>query len=416
MSNVNYTIAQKSNASFHFIVFGQIISIMGSTLLRFALSLYVLDLTGRADLFATLYAVSSLPMLLAPIGGAIADRFNRRNLIVLCDITNSVVVLISVALLSVNKFSVPLIGMVMVMLATISAMYTPTVSSCVPLLVEESKLEGANGIVQGVQALSGIVSPLLGALLYGIIGIKTLIIISGVAFILSAFMESFVKIPYHKRKQSGHIIPTIAKDMKEGFIYIVKQPFILKCMIFAAILNLFLSPFFIVGVPVILRVTMNSTDTMYGIGVSITEFGMILGAMTAGLFAKNMRVSTLSRWLVGIALLIMPLAISLLPSMLNLGYYPSFILFFLFTVPILMILTSISIYIITHVQRETPNDLLGKVMAIIMAVAQCVAPIGQIIYGLLFETFSLMVFIPTIILSIITLLLALTAKILFKNE
>jgi MFS family permease len=64
---------------------GQIVTVFGSSLLRFALSLYVLDITGRADLFAALLAVSSIPMLLAPIGGAISDRFNRKSLMVLYD-------------------------------------------------------------------------------------------------------------------------------------------------------------------------------------------------------------------------------------------------------------------------------------------------------------------------------------------
>ena len=75
-------------------VVGQIISILGSALLRFALSLFVLDITGRADLFAVLFAISSLPVLLTPFGGAIADRFNRRNLMVLFDFISSGIVLI----------------------------------------------------------------------------------------------------------------------------------------------------------------------------------------------------------------------------------------------------------------------------------------------------------------------------------
>lgn len=79
---------------FNLMVVGQIISILGSALLRFALSLYVLDITGRADLFAVLFAISSIPILLAPLGGAIADRFNRRNLMVLFDFVSSVIVFI----------------------------------------------------------------------------------------------------------------------------------------------------------------------------------------------------------------------------------------------------------------------------------------------------------------------------------
>lgn len=79
--------------SFQLLLLGQIISILGSALLRFGLSLYALDLTGRADIFGTLYALSSIPLLLSPIGGAIADRFNRRHLIVIFDFASCIVVL-----------------------------------------------------------------------------------------------------------------------------------------------------------------------------------------------------------------------------------------------------------------------------------------------------------------------------------
>ena len=63
-----------SMKDFYLMVSGQIITILGSTLLRFALSLYVLDLTGRADIFAGLYAITVFRFC----SGSIADRFNRR--------------------------------------------------------------------------------------------------------------------------------------------------------------------------------------------------------------------------------------------------------------------------------------------------------------------------------------------------
>jgi len=137
---------------FKILVFGQIISILGSALLRFALSLFVLDMTGRADLFAVLFAISSIPILLTPFGGALADRFNRRHLMVLFDVINSVIVLIFYLTLWTEYHSVLGIGVVMVLLSIISAMYSPAVMASIPLLVREQHLEQANGIVNGVQA------------------------------------------------------------------------------------------------------------------------------------------------------------------------------------------------------------------------------------------------------------------------
>ncbi|SPU00334.1 macrolide-efflux protein [Lysinibacillus capsici] len=401
---------------FIIMVAGQIISILGSALLRFALSLFVLDITGRADLFAVLFAISSLPVLLTPFGGAIADRFNRRNLMVLFDFISSGIVLIFFIVLLTANHSVLWIGLVMMLLSFISAMYTPAVMASIPLLVSEQKLEQANGIVNGVQALAGVTAPVLGGILYGMLGLKLLVIVSGLLFFFTAIVEMFMTIPFVKRSYDGHLMPTLIKDMKEGFTYVVKQTFILKCTLLAALLNLLLTPLFIVGVPIILRVTMKSSDTLYGIGMGIIDFATILGALTMGYFAKKLRIHTLYIWVLMSAFLVIPMAMSVLPRALQIGYYPSYSLFIGCALIIAMMMTIISIYVMTLVQKETPNEQLGKVMAIMMAVSQCMAPLGQMGYGLLFEFFQANIYIPVFIISVCVLLLAFVTKRIWRLE
>lgn len=405
-----------SPKDFSLVILGQVISIFGSTLLRFGLSLYVLDITGRVDLFATLYAVSNIPILLAPLGGAIADRFNRRNLMVIIDFSNSAVVLCFLILLLAGNASIVFIGIVMVVLSAINSIESPTVTACIPFLVEESKLEQANGIVQAVQALSSVVAPVMGGILYGVIEMKALVIISCAAFFIAAVMEIFIKIPFVKKEHEGNMVVTIAKDMKEGFAYVAKQPFILKSMILGAVLNLILSPLLIIGGPTILRVVLQSSETMYGVGIGLISFASVLGALTVGIFAKKMEMSTLYRWIIAISLLILPITASVLPFIIELGYYPGFILFMLGAIPIAMAASIISIFVIAKVQRVTPNDNLGKVMAIVMAVAQCAAPLGQMVYGLVFESFGNMLYLPIFSVSLIMLIIAIISRWVFTMK
>ncbi|UDN60500.1 MFS transporter [Clostridioides sp. ES-W-0016-02] len=404
------------NKNFNLIVLGQIVSILGSSLLRFGLSTYILDTTGRADIFAALYAISSIPLLFSPIGGAIADRFNRKNLMVIFDFISSVIIFTFICLLSTLNNSIILIGVIMVLLSIISSMYQPTVQASIPLIANEKDLEQANGIVNGISSLSSMFAPVLGGLLYGLIGIKMLLIVSCIAFFLSAVMEMFIHIPFNKRKVNGSIVSTIVSDMKEGFSYVIKQSYISKAMILAASLNLFLTPFLLVGIQYILRITMHSSNNMYGIGIGIIEFSSVLGALSIGLFAKKMKMNTLYRWLMLISILMIPMAISISPLMLRLGYYPSFILLFICVIPIAMSMTIITIFVLTIIQKQTPNELLGKVMATITAVSQCVAPVGQIMHGKLFEIFSSTVYIPIVCMFIIMLLISILAKYLYKNE
>ena len=402
--------------SFGMLVIGQITSVFGSSLLKFALSLYVLDITGSEVLFGTLLAISNLPILLAPLGGAIADRYSRRNLMVVYDFVNSALVLCLVIAMYFGVMSIPLIGIVLFLLGILAAFETPTVSACVPSLAESDKLESANGVVQGVQALSGILAPILGGVLYGLFGIQILCIFSCVAFILAALLEMFIDIPFVKREQDGGMFVAVAKDLKDGFSYVAKESFIKKVMVFAAILNCILTPMFIVGAPIILRLSMKSSDAMVGIGMGLIQLASIAGALLVGFFTKRMRMKTVYRWPLAIAALTVPIALSILLGSLGIGYAGSFALFMAGSVPIAAAAVILSIFAITKVQKKTPDAHLGKVMAIIQAAAQCTAPVGQFAYGLVFSAFSRTLWLPILAVGALLLMVTLITGKMFGSE
>jgi MFS family permease len=380
--------------NFRLMVIGQIVTVFGSSLLRFALSLYVLDITGRADLFAVLLAISSVPVLLAPIGGAISDRWNKKNLMVLYDAICCTVAFGFLLLLIVGHTSLFVTGVVMVTLGIVGAMEMPNGMASIPQLVAEEKLESANGIIQAVQSLSGIIAPVVGGILYGAVGLQFLVTISGAAFALAAAVELFIKIPFVKRACTGGMLRTITLDLKGGFAYVWKDSFIRNLMMIAALLNLVLVPCFIVATPLILRITLNSGDTLYGVGMGIIEAAMILA----------------------IALLFVPLASAVTPMTLGMGFLPSFALLLLCLSLMAAATTILSIFVITRIQMKTPGENLGKVMAIIQAAAQCAAPIGQLLYGFLFERFSSAVYVPLLLAGLLTSGIALIGKITLKKE
>lgn len=393
-------------ANFRMMIAGQVISIFGSALIRFTLSLYVLNITGRADVFATLFAISNIPLLFAPVGGAIADRYNRRNLMVVFDLTSSFVILVCFLILLAGNTSVVLIGGVMILLSVISAMYTPAVTACVPLLVKQEKLESANGLVQAVQSLSNVAAPILGGVLFGYMGMKLLVVCSCAAFALSALMEMFIRIPFVKREQTAGMVKTILGDLKAGFVYVIGQPFIRKSMLIAAALNLLLTPYLLVGGPIILRITMGVGDVAYGIGMGVINAAAIVGALAIGFFAKTMKMRTLYRWLLLIAAVMLPMAVAVTPLMLGAGNNTAFLVFILCGALIAMALTVVSIFVITKIQKHTPDENLGKVMAILTAAAQSAAPVGQVLYGIVFEAFSTRIYLPTVLASAAVVLVA----------
>ena len=402
--------------NFALMVAGQIVTVMGSALLRFALSLHVLDITGRADIFAALYAISSIPVLLAPIGGAISDRFNRKRLMVLYDAVCCVVAGVFLIIMLNTQASVFAVGVVMVLLGIVGAMEMPNGTACVPLLVSQSRLESANGIIQAVQALSGIIAPILGGVLYGTLGITALVAISGAAFGLAAITEMFIKIPFVKRLREGGVAHALLIDLKDGFRYVWNDSFTRKISLIAAMLNFALVPCFLVASPIILRVTMHGSDAVYGIGMGLIQLATILGALTVGVFSKRMRINTLWRWVLGIALLFIPIALSVTPMILQTGFWLPFAMFMLCIIVVVGVTTILSIYAVVRVQKKTPDEKLGKVMAIIQAVAQCVAPIGQFLYGAAFEGFSDRPYLPLMIACFVIGCCSFVWRAILKNE
>lgn len=384
-----------------YLILGQLISVFGGAILRFALSLFVLDATGRGDIFATVLAISSIPVLFAPIGGAIADRFDRKILMVGMDVANAILALLLFLVVGMTE-SIFAIGLILFLLSIVGSFDTPVVGASIPLLVEEHELEKINGLSNGILQMSNVVAPIIGGILYGILGAQVLIGSSIFLFILAAILESFLKIPVIKRERTGSLTKTLIQDLKEGFREVKNNPIISKAIVIAALINFALTSFMIVGLPIILRVVLQVNDTLYGVGMAIFSLSSILGAVFAGPLTKNLRFNNFYLAFVasGILLLIMNIVVSNTSPLI--GYTVMMIAGALIGI----MMSAISIYLISLVQRITPKENIGKVMSTIIAVAQCAVPLGQFVIGILFKGVTTSVFFPVLAISIFVLFIS----------
>ena len=189
--------------NFNILVLGQVISLFGSSIQRFALSLYLLDLTGSAGIFSAILALSMVPVvLISPIAGMLADRGNKKRLMIGLDSLSALLLLVYVWIVFNGQDHVLVIATVMVLLSTISTIYQPVVNTCVPLIVSRDHLVRANAIIQQVASLSQFLGPILAGLLYGFFGITGVVIINLVSFLFSALLELFLEIPHQRRAVS----------------------------------------------------------------------------------------------------------------------------------------------------------------------------------------------------------------------
>lgn len=394
-----------------FLMLGQFISVFGGAILRFALSLFVLDVTGRADIFATVLAISSIPVLFAPIGGAIADRFDRKMLMVLMDVANAIIAGLLFLVIGTSE-SVLAIGFLLFILAIVGSFDTPVVGASIPLLVEEKDLEKINGLSNGILQLSNVIAPIIGGIFYGLVGANMLVGSSIFFFAAAAIIESFLKIPFEKREQSaGTVLEILTADLKDGFREVKNNQVIFKTIIMAASINFVLTSFFIVGLPVILRMTLQVNDTMYGVGMAVFSLSSIIGAVFAGPLTKNLKFNNFYRTFMysGIALLVMNVLLSIT------GTGVGFMIVILMEIVIGMMLSAISVYMISLIQRITPKENLGKIMATVIAVCQCAVPLGQLMMGLLFKQTNASIFMPLLLISGLVLVISFVCYKLFKE-
>ena len=184
------------NRNFIMVVIGQIISLFGNAILRFALPLYLLSETNSAALFGIVSACAFIPMIvLAPIGGIFADRVNKRNIMVVLDFTTALLVLLTV--LFIGKINVVmLIFIAMFILYGIQGAYQPAVQASIPALLPMEYIMQGNALINLVSSFSGLIGPVIGGTLFGFFGIMPILYISFICFIISAVMEIFIVIPF----------------------------------------------------------------------------------------------------------------------------------------------------------------------------------------------------------------------------
>lgn len=368
---------------FTLVVIGQIISLFGNAIMRLALPLYLLDLTGSAAIYGTALACSMIPMiLLSPIGGIIADRVNKRNVMVILDFSTA-------ALLALFSISVRVVNPVLAVIVTmmilygIQALYQPTVQGSMPLLADKEHLLTANSIINQVSALSGLIGPVIGGMVYGMVGIWPVVTIGGVCFALSAIMEIFIVIPFTKQKITGTPIQIAKDDLKEGLHFVLhEKPIIVKVALVCAAFNLFLSSMMMVGMPTIIKINLHLSNELYGYAQASVGAGSLIGGLCVGIMGKRFCIEKSYKLLTLSCIIMLPVCVVIAMNMNPLIVYGVIVLCCTLCLALTMIF---SILAMTYMQEETPMNLLGKVLSCVMAICMCSQPIGQAIYGVLFE-------------------------------
>lgn len=371
--------------NFTLLILGQVSSLTGNYTLKFALSMYVLEQTGSASIFAGMLSAALLPtVLLSPFGGILADRANRKHIMVALDALSGLSVLAAGLLLPLGR-ELWVIGALLVLLSVLAAFESPTVQACVPQMVSPQNLVQGNAVVSQVSAVTSLVTPFLGSLFYTAFGIGPVFAAAVVCFWLTALLECMIHLEYQKPPRTAGIGAIVREDLAVSAHFLRReQPDILKLLLLAALAGMFVSGTAVVGFPYLVRTVLGLSATYYGAAESAMGAAAILGSLCAGLLGKKLRVRDLSAIFLSFGLSLFPIGLSFLLPVGRMARYG--VLLFFFCVCQLGVCI-FSTYAITLIQQRTPKQLMGKVMSCVFTLSMCAQPVGQVVYGALFDCF-----------------------------
>ena len=372
--------------NFTLLILGQVSSLTGNYTLKFALSMYVLEQTGSASIFAGMLSAALLPtVLLSPFGGILADRANRKHIMVALDALSGLSVLAAGLLLPLGR-ELWVIGALLVLLSVLAAFESPTVQACVPQMVSPQNLVQGNAVVSQVSAVTSLVTPFLGSLFYTAFGIGPVFAAAVVCFWLTALLECMIHLEYQKPPRTAGIGAIVREDLAVSAHFLRReQPDILKLLLLAALAGMFVSGTAVVGFPYLVRTVLGLSATYYGAAESAMGAAAILGSLCAGLLGKKLRVRDMAAIFLSFGLSLFPIGLSFLLPVGRMARYG--VLLFFFCVCQLGVCI-FSTYAITLIQQRTPEQLMGKVMSCVFTLSMCAQPVGQMVYGALFDCFS----------------------------
>lgn len=356
---------------FAFIWFGQFISLIGSGLTRFALGVWVYQKTGSVTDFSLIILCNTLPgMLIAPFAGVLVDRFDRRWIMMISDLTAGLSTLAIFFLLFTDHLALWHILVVNAIGAILEVFQVPAYQATVSLLVPKEHLGRANGMIQFGEAASVVSAPLLAGFLIHTIDAHGVVLIDFVTCLFavtSLFLVRFPRLTTQSKnveKKKGAFL----ENVTFGWKYIWRRPGLRGLLIYFAISNFLFGLMYVTLTPLVLSF---SSEKALGLITSISGTGLILGGLLMSIWGgakRKINSLVLAGTICGIGLILEGAH----PSVLNVGM-GIFLLYF--ALPIANS-SSQAIW-----QSKVAPEVQGRVFSVRRLIAISLNPVAYLISG-----------------------------------
>lgn len=352
---------------------GQVISLLGSGMTWFALTIWAWEITGQATALALVGFFAFGPtVLLSPVAGALVDRWNRKLVMMFSDLAAGISTVVVMALYATGHLEIWHIYVAGAFAGAFQAFQFPAYSAAVTMMLPKEQYARASGMLSLAQSASQVLAPIMAGALLGHIGIVGIMTIDVFTFVAAIAALLVVRIPQPDATEAGQEGKgSLWKESIYGFRYIFDRPSLFGLLSIFLVANLIFSFSFTVLAPMILARTGND-EVMLGIVQSVMGLGGVTGGLLLSAWGGPKR--RIHGVLLGMA------ATSITgPLVLGLGNGTTgWIIGSFFTAFYIPIINGSSQAIW---QSKVAPDVQGRVFAVRRMIAQIAAPLAMLICG-----------------------------------
>lgn len=294
-------------AGFTLVWSGQLVSVLASSMTQFGLTIWAYQETGSAVALGAMHTAYIIPfMLLSPIAGVWVDRYNRKLMMMVSDLT-SIIATFGILLLSLTgRLEIWHLYAAAVINGLGGTFQWPAYSAAISTMLPKEKYSRAYGMMSLIDSGPGVLAPILAGLLLPIIHLTGILTIDVATFLVAIASLLMVHIPQPERTVEGQAgSGGLLKEAAYGFRYIFERRGLLSLLIFFICLNFTIDMAYTITAPFILTRTGNDS-TAYGAVQSAFAIGAVLGGLIVGLwggFKRRMKNIFLGEALTGLVLI-----------------------------------------------------------------------------------------------------------------
>ncbi|MEZ4593773.1 MAG: MFS transporter [Chloroflexota bacterium] len=259
---------------------GQLVSLLGTSMTNFALTIWAFEQTGRATDLALIGFFFLVPLLgVSPIAGAIVDRNDRRLMMMVSDLASGVVTIFVLILYATGLLEVWHLYITAAISGTFQTFQWPAYSAAISTMLPKKQYARANGMISLAESGSGIFAPVLAGAILSFWGLTAVFAIDIITFVVAIGALLLVNIPNPKRTQEGKASQgSLWQESAYGFRYVLAKPSLLGLQLLFLGANFMSSLGFTVFAPMILARTGNN-ELLFGSVQSASAIGGVVGGL-----------------------------------------------------------------------------------------------------------------------------------------